>query len=560
MRRVVPTLLATIGLAATTTLATGAAGPSAGAAPQSTATTVAAGAAAGIAPQPSRVVIIVVDALSRQVVDRYDMFRVQALMRRGTDFPQSLLGHLGAETVVSHNVLTSGQLPKHMGWADEYMRDVDEVLAEGSEEPDNPYWLTGSLSSDQMFALQEHARYPKLADYLHAARPGSTVATVSPETYAAWGMGGAGSDMIVTFSGRDFDCDGDGVDNWRGPDGIDVPRYLSGPRCGRYYVDSAPDLDYDTFRRPAWMYPLDGNRYTVGRDPEHQGGDVWATDAALKIMRNEPDWSGMFVSLPGVDKAAHMWGGIDDPGGPAPLTHLERATTVADEQVGRVMGYLRRSGQLDETLVVLTADHGQQPSRNFHGVNAAGRGDYNWYYGDAANGDYLDPAPDLRPLIDTGNVDVTFQDGAIRSWLDDRSPEGKAATAAVMARLPDVTAVYARTGGHYQKLSHLGRAGMGDRELAWFRDHAQKLVDSEAAPYGPDLIALLRDNTSYGVAGDHGGINRTVQQIPITFVGAGTSSTDRQAEIRLVDVMATILQAMGIEATFPMDGRARPLG
>ena len=302
---------------------------------------------------------------------------------------------MGAETVVTHNVLTSGQLPKHMGWTDEYVRDVDEVLTADSPEPENPYWLTGSLTSDQMFALQENAGYPKLADYLHAAQPDSTVATVSPKAYAAWGMGGAGSDSIVTFSSRNFDCDGDMVaDNtWRGPDGINVPTYLSDPECGRYYVESSSSITYDTDLPPAWMYPLDGNRYTVGRDPAHEGGDVWATDAALSIMRHENDWSGIFLSLPGVDKSMHMWGGIDDPGGPAPMTHMRRATTVADEQVARVMRYLRRSGQLEETLVVLTADHGSQPSRRFHGINEAGRGDYNWYYGDTANGDYLDPAP-----------------------------------------------------------------------------------------------------------------------------------------------------------------------
>ena len=198
---------------------------------------------------------------------------------------------------------------------------------------------------------------------------------------------------------------------------------------------------------------------------------MWAADAALKIMRNESDWSGMFLSLPGLDKAAHMWGGIDDPGGPAPMTHMRRAAAVADEQVGRVMGYLRRSGQLEDTLVVLTADHGQQPSRHFHGVDAAGQGDYNWYYGDSANGDYDDPSPALQPLIDTGNVDITFQDGAIRTWLDDRSDEATAETAAVMARparasRPSGTA----RAGTTRRCRTSAGPGMGDAEWAWFKD------------------------------------------------------------------------------------------
>ena len=35
---------------------------------------------------------------------------------------------MAAETVISHNVLTSGLFPKHMGWTNEVYRDVDNVL------------------------------------------------------------------------------------------------------------------------------------------------------------------------------------------------------------------------------------------------------------------------------------------------------------------------------------------------------------------------------------------------------------------------------------------------
>ena len=80
-------------------------------------------------------------------------------------------------------------------------------------------------------------------------------------------------------------------------------------------------------------------------------------------MGNEEDaWSGIFVSLPGVDKAAHMWGGVNDPEGDTPgynpMTHMEFAAATADEQVGRIIKELEDSGELDSTLVVLTADHG----------------------------------------------------------------------------------------------------------------------------------------------------------------------------------------------------------
>jgi hypothetical protein len=523
----------------------------------------AGGASSGRAERaggpPDRVVVVVVDGLSRQIVRKYDMGHVQQLMRRGVDTPRGYLGHTSAVTVVTHNVVTSGQLPKHMGWTDEGYRDVDGVLDEFAPDSDNPFWITSELDSEQMFALQEHAGYPKLADYLHDARPGSKVVTISPKTYAAWALGGRGSDSIVTFSSRNFDCDGDGENNWRGPDGINVPAYLSSPECGRWYVDSDSEMTYDTDRSPARLYPLDGNRYTVGFDPAHEGGDIWATDAALEVMRQEgDDWSGIFLTLPGVDKAAHMWGATDDPGGPVPMTHMERATEVADQQVGRIIDRLRDTRQLDDTLVVLTSDHGFVPGRHFHGVDdgTEDRGFLNWYYGVSNTSEYLDPQPALRPLVATGNVGLTYSDSMVRAWLKSRTREDKARAARIMSRLPDSSATWVRAGDHYRLASKIRWGRMGAREARWFRGNARDLLNTGAARYGADVITTLVDNTTYSVAGDHGGVQRHVQRIPIVFAGASLSRQDLQARVRSVDIMPTILRAMRIESTHPMDGRA----
>ena len=40
------------------------------------------------------------------------------------------------------------------------------------------------------------------------------------------------------------------------------------------------------------------------------------------------------------------------------MTHLAYAAATADAQVGRIMDKLEADGELDNTLVVLTADHG----------------------------------------------------------------------------------------------------------------------------------------------------------------------------------------------------------
>ena len=264
---------------------------------------------------------------------------------------------------MTHNVITSGLLPKHMGWTDDGYRDVDGVLA-GQGDDETNLWVTSDWSRDQMFAVQNHVGYPKLPTTSATSRTPVKVFTISPKTYAAWAFGGDGSDSIITFGGSTTCPNLSG--SFRAPGGVNVPSYIATP-CGRYYVHTGSSLRYDTLENPASLYPLDGDRYTTGKDPTRLGGDVWATDAAIDVMRNEDDWRGIFVTLPGVDKAAHMWGGVDDDG-PTPvtgdaMTHMDFATQTADDQVGKILDELESTDELDNTLVVLTADHGSVVGR-----------------------------------------------------------------------------------------------------------------------------------------------------------------------------------------------------
>lgn len=520
---------------------------------------VAAGPAWSAPPQ--RVLVLVLDQLRPDYVERFDMRNVKRLMDDGVAFGNAELGHMASETVITHNVLTSGRRPGRMGWSDEVLRDSDNVLGAGAD----AMWITGSLTREQFEALIAHGGYPKLHDYLHAARPQTKYIVVGQKAYAAHSASGPGGDITVTFSGRSFDCDGDGTNNWRGPTGLNVPDYIAAPACNRHYVDAASSLSYGTATTaPAWMYPLDGNRFVPGFDPAHPGGDVWVADAAMEMMGREP-WSGMLLTMGGIDKASHMWGGITDtepraPGSEEEMAHLPLAARTADDQVGRVVERLRALGQLEETLIVLTTDHAGQPSRRFHGVDTAGRGDFNWYYGATQNGTYLDPSPSLAPLLATGNVRFSYQDSAIRTWLTDSSRTAKRTAAQAMATLPDVIATYSlRPNGRRYRLETANLAAMSGPERRWWRSRGRRIVNTMAAPYGPDVVGLLRDDTSYGVAGDHGGHQEAVQRIPIVFAGAGIGPRDSSARMRSVDVLPTVLETMGITPGPGLDGRARRL-
>jgi type I phosphodiesterase/nucleotide pyrophosphatase len=525
--------------------------------------------ATSVPAAPSRVLIIVLDQMRPDYVERFDMANVRALLNGGVNFPRAVLGHMAAETVISHNVITSGLFPKHMGWTNEVYRDVGNVLGGGN----NAYYVSSSWSCDQFGTLVNAKGYPKLEDYLGEGASDAKFVAIGQKTTASCGAGqpavsGTDNDIIVRMgSSATLDCDQDGTpESWRGPSGVNVPAYIA-TTCGRFYVNTTPTYGTAT-TPPAWMYPLDGDRFAKGTDPAHLGGDVWTADTAIAVMENESDWKGMLVSFPSIDKMAHMWGTNDDgPSGVGEDTvafaHLPEVARIADQQVGRLLDELQDQGLADDTLVVLTTDHAGQTARRFHGINQAGRSNFNWYYGaetgSLADEEYLEPSPAIRRFINAldGNVDFTYQDGHIAAWLHDRSIPAKRAAARALRELPSVIATYFRDGGRYQLEWSGGLASASER--AWWRANAQRFINTMAAPNGPDAVALLRDQTSYGVKGDHGGHQRPIQRIPIAFSWPGLKGGATPGrQIRSVDILPTILGLMGIasDPAHPMDGRA----
>jgi hypothetical protein len=320
---------------------------------------------------------------------------------------------------------------------------------------------------------------------------------------------------------------------------------------------------------PSWIYPLDGNRFVPGTDSAHLGGDTWVADAAMEMMARE-DWSGMFVTMGGIDKAGHMWGAEDDvqsaPGSVDYQTHVQANAENADVQLGRMLDKLDQLGQLDDTLVVLTADHGATGSGpaptypGFYGKRDSGSSssDTNWYYGPTSMPTpYNNPSPALMPLINTGNVQFSYQSTSIQTWLTDGSPAKVAEAVGAMQTLPGVIATYWRDGSRF-RLADTNPMSWSERR--WWRKTGQSIVNTMAAANGPDVVGLLKDGVSYGAVGDHGGASQEVQRVPMVFWSADMRhGRSTRATFRTPDVMPTILRAMGIRLTYPVDGRARSL-
>jgi arylsulfatase A-like enzyme len=557
-------------------------------------------AQAGQGEKPSRVLIVILDQARPDTIERYGMNNVRALMENGVNFPNALTGHMAAETVISHNVITSGRLPKNMGWSNEVHRDVDGVLGTPGD-----YYVTSSMSCSDFKALIDAGGYKKLPDYLDDRFGSSSkFVTLSQKRTSACTTGhtssGAGDgtatdpeDIILQIRGSSAPtCDGQS--GWRRPEDGNppAPAYFDlGTTCNRWWTWQAANAYGTGTILPARIYNLDGNRFVPGFDPAHVGGDVWSADAAIRVIENDPDWQGMLVSLGGIDKLGHMWGPEDNvqgaPGSEEEMRHLPFIAKTADEQVGRLIEALEAQGILDETLVVVTADHAAQTGVRFHGrfdtftvgsnINAcdpatgtssfALRSDCNWYYGQDADEMYLDPSPAIQQLKDAltppggvTNLRFSYQDAHIAVWLTDNSLARKQEAADAILDLPSVIASF-HLDGAQNDYELFGKNAMTAAERRWFDRHGEELVDTMAAPYGPDVVALLKNETTYGVMGDHGGHQRLVQRIPMVFSWPGLKSRAVPKEaIRLVDVLPTILTVMDIDFDEnDMDGEAIPL-
>src|SRR5689334_1963911 len=252
---------------------------------------------------PNRVVIVLFDQMVPQYADQFAMPNFRALRDSGTNFKKAYLGYMASETVIAHNVITSGLEPRHMGWTDEAYRDHNNVFGKGADQ----MHITGDLSLADFASIEKNngVAYPKLADYLHSAYPGTKFITVGEKSYAVESATGATGDIAVRLSSRRSDVTSNaptgcrnlsipgvpGNGQWRSPAGKNVPSYLNRPDpsdptlCGRYFINADKNNDYGTKAAfPSWLYPNEGNRTVPGNDPAHLGGDTWAADAAIEMM------------------------------------------------------------------------------------------------------------------------------------------------------------------------------------------------------------------------------------------------------------------------------------
>lgn len=480
-------------------------------------------------------------------VNAYNLKNLKALQRESVVFANATVGHYPSVTVAGHSVLAQGVWPSRLIFADRLFQDADGVLG-----PKHQWYLSHMLSADQFRALLEKYAPRRNAMALLKKKLGGKFLAVGEKSYATFLMGGLDADILVTLQR----AKGGGLDGWCLPAGVHVPEYILKPEKGRFYLDCNPENHHGTM---GTLSPLKGNQYVPGSDPAHLGGDIWAMDTALTLMEKEKDWRFLFVTLAGIDKLGHIFGEMDNPKMRRRAENLPynlaKVLKIADEQVGRLAGFLKSNNLWDETLFLVTADHGGfSGEKNFYGSRSHTKEFDNCYFGDVANNEKKILTPLAAKWIQNDRVDHAFLDTAISVWLVPEAKRDMASQCRYFARVPGVATVYqkSREGNRWR----YERCVEGPSQKGSLGMNPVAVLNTYAHPHSADLVLALGEETSYCQLGDHGGLQEKSQQIPMILHATGLQSSKSTCPIRLVDVMPALFSRTGVPIPEWMDGTA----
>jgi predicted AlkP superfamily pyrophosphatase or phosphodiesterase len=435
------------------------------------------------AARPTHLVIISMDAFRADYRSLVDMKNLEALAAGGTSFDTAWVGHLSSDTPASHTTIGTGVFPRRHGILGFEWRDPTT----GKEVLDG--WSPG-VQDGYMERDLKAANTDSIAAALKRKHSNAVVVAASSEkVYAALGMGGPRSDFVL-YSLRDTKVH------------ELVPAALTGHRPpASFFARTTAKIKYPVTHFTDW--------------------DYLSRKLAVSAFKSYHP-TALLVNLPGADIYGHSFGGPDDP------IVMSKVIKGLDRAIGAIVTAYRSAGLFDQTLFVITADHGMVPNDRFVGGKT------------------------IRQAVEAAGGKFYFHTGGTAAFIYIHNPETAAQVATSVARIPNVTGSYylTKSATGYAYMPAPGVAPL-DSELA---DAHAYLLGTFACGQAPDVLAQYRENTigrkMSVLYGYHGGMNWGAQAIPMIFSGPGVNrGAISHHPARLVDVASTALRTMGLSLT-----------
>lgn len=434
--------------------------------------------AAGSQAPPRYLVLMVLDGARPDYFGLTSLPHVDALRASGTQFTNAATGILEAETPAGHATIATGSRPDRNG-----------ILGFDWVSDNDRYSL---FSPDKMGSVEQilqAAHAPTIAGLYKQKFPAAkAVALSGHKYYAAAPLGGPNADAIMYYQGD--------------PKGHYVPVAVPG------HMPPAAVMNGPNLTTPTTTLP-DG------------GEDHLATNLALSAVTHMHPRL-LLINYPEFDwPLGHVDGG-----------NLNRAKVITDMQgfdadLGRIEDTYRREGILNQTLFVITADHGMMPISRFipstvvdNAITQAGT-----------------TAPDIASS--TGDF----------IWLADPTKAQTVAQNVMNAHDPGIQSAYYLTtvNGKPGYVSADSSSVTAATEAA-----NQYLLDALLNGHQPTVVVFGKEGSTFsdpksGWKADHGGNSWQSQNMPLILAGPGIrSGVVTQDPAQLDDVAPTVLTDMGV--------------
>jgi len=377
---------------------------------------------------PKRLLILVFDQMRSDFLDRFDLPNFSRIKNQGLFFKNARVGHLTSNTIVSHPVITTGLFPKNLPWSDEVFLDQKGIFRKKGE-----FYANMELPLESYSAIWNGVS-PSILRTVEG--PAESKLVVAQKHYTAYTFSSPTTESrILTLGAIRKE---EPLKGWREPVGNLLLSDFTHPFGGRFFLDASPD-----YGSKNTVYPFDGNRYALGNDPQHEGGDAWVKDAILTFFSKTPDWKVVLASFGSLDKSLHAFGEHEKktklPWALENKLNFEIVLQRADHYLGEVLDYLEKKGVLSETLIVLTSDHGGQANESYYGLHTPLGNHLDWIRGKTR----LEALPDvLKPLVEDKNIQALVRDSAIRFYLKSKSLNKVLSLSEKARKLPGVSEIY----------------------------------------------------------------------------------------------------------------------
>jgi hypothetical protein len=465
------------------------------------------------AKKPDHLLFLLFDQMRPDYIEKFKLKNFKRLQAMGTNYKDAYVGHMASVTVVSHAVMTTGLLPSDLPWCENTFWDTEGKLG-----PVNQLYSTTGLKLEQITKLLSTIPEEQFLISRFKKTTGKKVFSIGEKEYSPVIMGGPYSDAIIYAKKENGQCK---------PGGLNVPAYIQ--KNDRYTLDCASHFGTENS-----FYPLDGNRFYPGTDTKHLGGDIWAADAAIDVMNNEPDWGALFITFGAIDKFGHMLGETDTETFHSyqPPLHLKDIAQIADEQLGRLLDELKKKNLLESTLIVSTSDHGGQTN--------------DFYMGNPGNSEnifWIQRVAKMSPLRFNSN------DTGLRFWLKEPTAENIQKSVNVLKEMQQVTEIFTidrSAASPVYKSIYQNFNGQPAAFRKWANEHDAELANTCVNKNSADIVAALQDNAGFGRLGDHGGFQEKVQRIPMIVAGPGVKKEISSRKMRLVDLAPFISEKFNL--------------